>query len=430
MKFNFLQLKNIEKLPNKSGVYAFLNENNQFLYIGKAKNIKKRVLEHFKETSFRDTIFIKKVKKVGFLITNSEIEALILEANLIKKIKPLYNIVWKDNKNYFFVAITKEKKPRLFITHQIEKRKNEKSKIEYIGPFVDGTSLKKTIFLLRKLFPFRSCKILPKKPCLFYDLKLCPGICKKDISNKEILKAEKINKNNIKKIAEILKGKSKNIFLELKKEILMAIKEENFEKAKEIKDKFFAFEKILLNSKIIQENNYYKDNYFKIEKELRKILKIKNKISRIEAYDVSNIQGKEATASMVVFINGKTSKEDYRKFKIRAEGKPNDFAMLKEAILRRFSHKEWAFPDLILVDGGKGQLSAALKCKNYNFETKKIKIIALAKKKNELFIENQKEPILLKKLSIDLANLILRIRDEAHRFAIFYHRKLREKKLT
>ena len=160
------------------------------------------------------------------------------------------------------------------------------------------------------------------------------------------------------------------------------------------------------------------------QKVLQKILRTKKEISRIEAYDVSNIQGREATGSMITFLNGKACKNFYRKFKIKVSGKPNDIAMIKEVLSRRFQHKEWGLPDLILIDGGKAQLNAALQC--LGLGTRRFKVVALAKRKNELFIEGRKGPILLKSLPREVFNLILQLRDEAHRFAISYHKKLRE----
>ena len=158
-------------------------------------------------------------------------------------------------------------------------------------------------------------------------------------------------------------------------------------------------------------------------------MRVKNKISRIEAYDISNIQGKEATGSMVTFINDLPDKNFYRRFKIKVAGKPNDIAMIKECLTRRFGHPEWGFPDLILIDGGKPQLNVAVNSKLQITNYKQIKVIAIAKKENKLFIEDQRNPVLLKSLSREIFNLILQLRDEAHRFAISYHRKLRKRVL-
>jgi len=417
-KFKFLTKERISRLPKTPGVYLF-KKGTKFLYIGKAANIKERVKNHFQQPTFRDRLMFNQVKHIGFIKTNSEIEALILEANLIKKHQPKYNVVWKDDKNYFFVAKTIEDFPRIFITHQPTKD------ARYVGPFVDGKALKETLKILRKVFPYRTCKNLPKNPCLWYHLNRCPAPC----FLKERVKNEcQRNTKNLMKI--IQKGKIQ-VFKDLKKEMKKASTAQDYERAAKIRDQITVWKKVLAHTgrpeptaqavggqaKIFEWRN--------IEKELKKILETKKKISRIEAYDVSNIQGQEATGSMVTFINGKPDKNFYRKFKIKISGKPDDIAMLKEVLNRRFKHPEWPFPDLILIDGGRAQLNAGLRCLTPG--VKHLEIITLAKRKNELFIRGQEKPILLKSLPREIFNLILQLRDEAHRFAISYHKKLREK---
>ena len=431
-KFKYIKKENFEKLPHSPGVYSF-KRKKEILYIGKAGDLRKRVKNHFQNPSFRDSLFLSQIEKIGYVKTNSEIEALILEANLIKKIKPKFNILWKDDKNYFFVGITKEDFPRIFITHQIRDSKLETrdSKFEtrstkYIGPFVDGKALKKTLKLLRRVFPFRTCKKIPKRPCLWYQLKRCPAPClfKKEKNSEIFENLKKKAKENTEKIKKIFEGKLPFLLKDLEKKMKKASQKLEFEKAKKMRDEILALKKILSHKIIFEEKT---KEWIKIERELRKILKIKRKISQVEAYDISNIQGKEATGSMVVFFEGKEKKDLYRRFKIKTKEKPDDVGMLKEVILRRKKHKEWPFSDIILVDGGKAQLNAVLSC----FENlkKRPKIIALAKRKNELFIEGEEKSILLKDIPQDLSNFLLRVRDEAHRFAISYHRKLRKKKI-
>jgi excinuclease UvrABC nuclease subunit len=323
--FNFLSKDKIGRLPKTVGVYCFKNKG-KVLYIGKAANIRQRVKQH------KD--LLGSAEKIGYIKTDSEIGALILESKLIKKYQPKYNVAWKDDKNYFYIGITKEEFPRIFITHQTKDKNTE-----YIGPFVDGKSLKQTLKELRKRSPYRTCKNLPTgkkaiRPCLWYHLGQCLAPC--------------------------------------------------------------------LFADIFQARH-------------------------IEAYDVSNIQGKEATGSMVTFIDGKPDKNLYRRFKIKFVDGPNDVAMLKEVLSRRFKHQEWTYPDLILIDGGKAQLNAAISAaKRYKL---KAKITALAKRNNELYIQGSKRPVLLKNLPRETFNLMLRLRDEAHRFAISYHHKLRIKLL-
>ncbi|PIW35316.1 MAG: hypothetical protein COW25_00325 [Candidatus Nealsonbacteria bacterium CG15_BIG_FIL_POST_REV_8_21_14_020_37_12] len=433
-KFRFIPKKKIEKLPKNSGVYCF-RDGRKILYIGKAANIRERVKQH------KD--LIRLATKVAFIKTDSEIEALILEANLIKKYQPKYNVVWRDDKNYFFVGITREDFPQVFWTHQMKLKPN------YVGPFVDGKALKETLKVLRRVFPYRSCRVIPKRACLWYHLGYCPAPC---LLRSKILEVpeikEKIKREiqtNANSLFEIIKGRKSRVLRNLKKEMKKMSASQDFERAAKIRDQIKSLEKVLAHAKIFKEitgpqislpsnsegrrrKSIFFALWYQIEEQLKKLLKIKDKISRIEAYDVSNIQGQEATGSMVTFINGLPDKNFYRKFKIKVAGKPNDVAMIKECLTRRLNHPEWGFPDLILIDGGIAQLNVALS----TLPTPgvgKLKVMALAKKKNELFIEERKKPILLKSLPREVFNLILQLRDEAHRFAISYHKKLREKTL-
>lgn len=383
MKFRYLDKKKINNLPKTAGVYA-LSDKQSFLYIGKAGNIKNRAKNHFSQPTYKDEMFLGKIKKIGYIKTDSEIEALILESKLIKKNKPKFNTLWKDDKNYFYVALDNYVR----LTHQPKK--------EDIGPFVDGQAIKKTLKILRKAFPYYTQKKHPKGLCPWCHLNICPG--------PDNLKT---HKKNIKKLKDVLKGKSQKVLKDFKKEMKKASKVQDFELAGQLRDKVQVLEKTLKNSKIISAQT-------------EPLNWLGRKISKIEAYDISNIQGKLATGSMVVFINGKSEKSLYRKFKIKISGKPDDTAMIKEVLIRRMRHREWPLPDLFLIDGGKGQLSAAKKV------IKNIPVTALAKRNNELFIKDQKNPVLLKNMPREISNLILQLIDEAHRFAITYHKKLRE----
>jgi len=443
VNFTFLSKQKIAQLPKTPGVYA-LKKGKELLYIGKATNIRERVKNHFPSRSegerrtnvlrtgqpaYRDYLFIDKVKKIGYIKTNSEIEALILEANLIKKYQPKYNVVWRDDKNYFFVGITTEDFPKVFITHQTKlKIENCKLKIDYVGPFVDGSALKQTLKVLRKVFPYRSCNKIPSRPCLWYQLNRCPAPCLlKSKVAKEINLEEKLKKEcqkNAKNLVKILQGKKIQVLKSSKKEMKKAAISQDFEKATKIRDQIWALERIISHAKIF---DWLEIDWRRTEEKLKKILKTRKKIKRIEAYDVSNIQGQLATGAMVTFIKGLAEKNFYRRFKIKMGGKPDDIAMIKEVLKRRFKHTEWPYPDLILIDDGIAQLNAAkLAINNYQLI---IPIVALAKKENKLFIEGRKKPILLKNLLREIFNLILQLRDEAHRFAITYHKKLRVKDL-
>lgn len=426
-KFQILNIKNVDTLPKTAGVYIF-KAGRDILYIGKAINIKSRVKNHFQQPSYRDTLFIDQVKKIGFLETDSEIEALLLEANLIKKYQPKYNVIWRDDKNYFYVAIAQneQKIPYVFITHQ-----RSHAKTEYIGPFVEGSALKKTLRFLRRAFPYYTSPRHGKTKCTWCHIDLCPGP-EPDIKN---------YKSNIKKLALVLKGKKKSVLNSFRKEMKQLARDKKFEEAGKIRDRIYALEQIMAHTHVISGQEKISPTANAPEL-LSKIIGLKKPTNKIECYDVSNIQGKMAVSSMVVFKDGlpdKSStsfetklvldKSQYKKFKIRLPEEPNDIAMLKETLERRLNHSEWDYPDAMLIDGGKAQLNAAIKAKNKNKETKKIKVISIAKGRQELFIEGKAKPIPLKSLPQEVYNLIKQLDDEAHRFAITYHKNLRKKHL-
>ncbi len=419
IKWTFLKTQD---LPGKPGVYLFRSPE-ELLYIGKAANLKKRIKDHFQKKAFRDTLFMDKVSRVGYIITDSEIEALLLESKLIKKYRPKYNVIWKDDKNYFYVAITKDTLPKIFITHQPQvKIENLKLKINYIGPFVDGKALKKTLRFLRQIFPYYTATRHSMLPCPYCYLDLCPG---PNPNSKEY-------KKNIKIIASVLRSGKTSVLKIIEHDMKSAAKAQDFELAAKKRDQFFALQKTLSNARILGwgDVEHEKNEWQKMQKIMQKILGLPVVWRRLEACDIANIQGQDATGSIVTFIDGKPDKNFYRKFKIKISGKPNDTAMIKETISRRLRHKEWGMPDILLIDGGKAQLNAALKSKVQNPKSKKIKIIALAKKNNELFIGGRKKPLLLKNLPPAVSNFILRIRDEAHRFSRVYHHLLRAKTLA
>jgi excinuclease ABC subunit C len=409
----------IDTLPKTAGVYLFfaprslgevgLRRKEELVYIGKAINIKDRVKNHFMQPSYRDNLFINKVSRIDFINTNSEIEALVLEANLIKKHLPKFNVVWKDDKNYFYVAITKEEHPVVFITHQ----KNS-TRTNYIGPFIEGTPLKKTLKYLRRVFPFYTSTRHPKSACTWCHLDLCPG------PNPDMKKY----RSDLKKLTLILQGHRPRVLSDLKKEMEAFSKTGKFEEAGKVRDKMLALERILEHTHVIENPRVATGNWPTTQKVLQEMLGMKNAISKIECYDISNIQGKNAVGSMVVFVDGAPDRSQYKKFKIQMKNEPNDIAMLKEVLTRRLAHPEWGYPEVMLIDGGIAQLNVAIRAKG----TQKIKIISIAKGKQELLIED-KAKLSLKELPKEIYNLVKHLDDEAHRFAITYHKKLRKKTL-
>jgi len=460
-RFRYIDKENTGEIPRTPGVYAFKNAG-VLLYIGKAGNLRDRVKTHFSQPSYRDNLFVEQVEKIGFVETNSEIEALLLESALIKELNPKYNVLWKDGKNYFFVAITGAEFPRVFLTHQPRLDKGEavaEAKfglavgrgggrsgsdrlpgVTYTGPFVDGGAIKRTLRILRGVFPYytgstssrQAAKKHDKKPCQYCHLGLCPG---PNPNRAEYAKA-------IKNLAAVLQGKRTSVMRNLEKEMREASKNQRYERAKDLRDQIQDLGIIFSHAKVFRPAAEKASiDWPAIEMYLQKILGISQRISRAEAYDISNIQGKEATGSMPVFIDGKPDKEHYRKFKVRISGKPNDFAMLQEVISRRLAHEEWTYPDLMIIDGGKGQLSAALQAvsklqtpsskfqANHKSQISRICVAAIAKKHNELFLPEKAKPLLLKDMPQSVSNFILHIRDEAHRFAISYHRLLRKKEM-
>ncbi|MBI2453056.1 MAG: GIY-YIG nuclease family protein, partial [Parcubacteria group bacterium] len=413
MGFVYVKAKNLEKIPRETGVYAFFGKEG-LLYIGKAANLRSRIRNHFQEPSYRDNLFIDRVQKIGYLETGSEIEALLLESRLIKQRQPKYNVMWRDDKNYFYVAITKEDLPRVFLTHQPSKRLN------YIGPFTEGKPIKLVLRSLREVFPYYTSKIHPKILCQYCHLGLCPGPAPD----------AKQYKKNIRNLVAVLQGKNTSVLRNLKKEMGRASLLEHYEAAGKLRDRIRALENVFSHTSLLSQRQVHEQNpvrdYKSAAQELKTILSGTRDIVRMEAYDISNIQGKETTGSLVVFVNGKPDKNEYRKFKIHLDGKPNDFAMMQELVSRRLSHAEWPSPDFMLIDGGKPQLTAALKALK-PYKGLSFAVGALAKQNNELFLPGRKTSILLSSMSLALRNVLMHIRDEAHRFAISYHRKLHRK---
>lgn len=427
--------KRIIKIPKEPGIYFFYNKSGKILYIGKAINLRNRVKSHFTKSNYRDNFFIKETEEISYIPLSSEVEALILESQLIKKKEPKFNVLFRDDKKYFYVGITHENWPRIFLTHQPQNKK------EYIGPFTDGSSLKEVLKILRKIFPYRSCINLPRKSCLWYDLSRCPAPCliekEKSIRKKLLLqtkKRQKEYKNNIKKIKEILEGKRQKVLKDFRKEMRELSKKEEFEKALIIRDKIEALSQVFSHKTIFDNQKINQ----KIENEgeiLKKTLYLPKTLRRIEGYDISNIKSKEMVGAMVVFglnKNGKYSpnKKEYRLFKIKTIKKQNDIACFREIISRRFKHNEWKMPNLIYVDGGKAQFNVVNKTMQRTANNKQLRIIpiiSLAKKTNILYTNIFDSPISIDKLGNIAKMTILRLRDESHRFAISYHKKLRKK---
>jgi excinuclease ABC subunit C len=429
----------IKNLPKSPGVYEFRDKQGKILYIGKATSLKDRAGSYFSKNAHLDRPniepMISQITDIKVRETDSVLEALILESNLIKKHQPKYNIEGKDDKSFAYVVITKEEYPRILIVRktelqkfpisnfqfptksQIQKSKilNTRYKIPYTktyGPYTSKKQLEIALKIIRKIFPYHSAKQVSRNCCFDHQIGLCPGPHAGAISKKDYLK-------NIRGVKMTLEGKKKSLIGKLKKEMGLFSKKRKFEKAAEARNRIFALNHIR-DVALISEDM----DSLSLTLGLFPKVKLKEKV-RIEAYDISNIGGDFAVGSMVVFTNGKPDKSQYRKFKIKTVSGIDDVAMMREILCRRFNNT-WPKPDLILLDGGKGHLNMAQRIlKALKLE---IPIIAVAKgpTRKKLDMYHGKEALIFQDIIND-EKLVERIREEAHRFAISYHKILRGK---
>ncbi|SCJ32066.1 Excinuclease ABC subunit C [uncultured Clostridium sp.] len=554
----------LKNLPDKPGVYMMKNTLGEVIYVGKAKVLKNRVKSYFqnsKNHSEKVRVMVKNIAEFEYIVTDSEMEALILECNLIKKYSPRYNILLKDDKFYPFIKVTlQDDFPKVFVT-----RNYAKDGSKYFGPYTNGTAVYETINLINKIFPIRTCKLSIKengekyRPCLNYHIKKCFGPCGGHISKEEYRKM-------IDNIIDILSGKDNVVIKDLKSKMEEASMNLEFEKAAGYRDKILAIDAIVEKQKIFKtmegdedfinvdqdekdsciqvffsrdgkilgrehfifentanesleellqefitsfysgtakvpktiyvpaiqdeelieeylsikrgskvfvkvpqkgmkkemlemvKNNAkitlekFKDKYFREKEinrvsleELQQLLDLENWPSRIEAYDISNIQGVDSVGTMIVFEEGRSKNSDYRRFKIKTVKGANDYDSMREILTRRFTHgleevkaiqeskikfsagKFYVFPDLIMMDGGKGQVNVAIEVlKELNIDIPVCGLVKDDKHQTRGIVYNNTELIINR--SSNLMQMIRRIQDEVHRFAITYHRSLRDKR--
>lgn len=432
-----MKLEEIKKMniPLTPGCYLFKDVRGRIVYIGKASKLRNRILSYWrKKTDHSPAKFsmMKKVGKIEIIETDSEIEALLLEANLIKKHSPEYNVIMRDDKRYAYIKIsTGDEYPRVHSTRKLERSGR------YFGPFVSAEAVRETLKVIRKIWPFRSCKNMPSKTCLYYRIGKCPGMCEKHISKSDYQKIIRHIKLFLEgKKGRIVKSYETRIRSLEKRRVLSGSEEEEFGL---LKYRLFNMKKVLDHSNVLS----LMDKYAMDVVELAKVLSLPRVPGRIEGYDISNIQGRYAVGSMVVFQDGEPDKNEYRKFKIRDTKLEGDTYMLKEVLERRFKHslasghdegqrETWSLPDLVIVDGGKAQLNMVSKILKNN----KLNIPALsiskgeglrsAKAPDKIFFPGERKPLELP-LASPALHVIKRVRDEAHRFAIGYHRKLRSR---
>lgn len=389
----------LKDIPDSPGVYL-MKGAGKILYVGKAGNLKRRVSSYFaRPQEYRLERLIHEIDKIDFKETDTAIEALILEAELIKKYKPPFNVREKDDKSFLFVEITREKFPRVLLSRGKEKMEGGifHRGSTWFGPFTSATSIREALRILRKIFPWSTHGAeqisKAKRPCFEYEIGLCPGTCVGVITQKDY-------KRNIKNLKLIFQGKKERILKSLERDMKSTSKRTEFEKAEELRRQIFALRHIRDISLIKEEAPIFKENK-----------------TRIEGYDISNISGTSSVGSMVVFSNGQPNKDEYRKFKVKTIIGSNDIGMLKEVLRRRFKN-EWPLPDLILVDGGVGQVNAAVEVmREFGLRIPLVGMAKGAERKRNDIIGSIPEGISLETL--------IKVRDEAHRFAVSYHRNLR-----
>ncbi len=439
-------VKKPEAIPHTSGVYIFKRGRTP-VYIGKAGNLKKRLASYFRVNAAPKVRALREEATVlEWQETRSEIEALILEAELIKRHLPKYNVLLRDDKSYFYVTVTREKFSKIIITHQprlmqiyggstslysVHWRKVLK---QSIGPFTSGSALFSTLKLLRRIFPYCTCKQSHKRPCVNAQIGRCQGFCchksKSQIINP---KSQKEYATSIRNIIAVLSGKRKRILSQLKRDMRTASKKQEFEQAARLRDQIAGLENVFSHEQVLRPRFPETGNrgararhWQSIKREISAIIGADKKISRVEGYDVSNISGTAASGSMVVFIDGQPVKSLYRKFKIKTVHQPNDVAMHQEMMRRRLAHPEWGMPDMIVIDGGLPQINAVGRVLRIKNKESGIILTALAKREEELYIEGREKPVRLDTLSRDAMLFFQHVRDESHRFAKKYHHKLRE----
>lgn len=421
----------IKKLPEAPGVYFFRDKKNDILYIGKATSLKDRVKSYFSPDLMetrgpRLVTMMKRAHRVTYTQTDSVLEALVLEAALIKKYKPEFNTRDKDNKSFNYVVITNEAYPRILIERgRTLPETYSDEDIKYLfGPFVAGRDLQTALKMIRRIFPYRdTCtpyEDLSEKerekarPCFNAQLGLCPGVCIGDISKREY-------KKTIQNIRLFFEGKKKRLLSTLKRDMKEASKREDFEKATELRNTIFALEHIN-DTALLTRDADVEEKYASAENGFR-----------IEAYDVSHTAGKDVIGVMVVVENGEIKKSDYRRFKIRG-AEPGDIKALKEVLTRRLNHSEWPFPDVIVIDGGKAQKNVLERVlvnptnitSDKEAQQRIRSIVPVAVVKDER--HRPREILGEREVQKEHETEILLANQEAHRFAVAYHKNLRKKK--
>ena len=393
----------VKRFPDAPGVYLMKDAGGKVVYVGKATSLRERALSYFANHLPVKTVRqMEKVADIEFQETESALEAIFEESKLIKKFNPKYNIAQKDDKSRAYVYFTSEDFPRVCVIRETELASISEKKPAFFGPFQSTAALNQALELIREIVPFRTCRRLPRKRCLYGFLGLCEMPCEGKISQEDY-------RLRIRQARDFFEGRKARVLSSLKREMGHAAKAREFEEAARVRDRIFALE------------------------HLREVFAIKENLpesdfNRIEGYDISNISGAYATGSMVVFVRGQSEKSEYRKFKIKSVASSDDIAMLKEVLRRRFKKTlpsgGWSLPDLILVDGGEGQVGAAVEV--LGEAGLDIPVVGLAKGPDR----KQDRVITSRSLPRRDIRLFKAVRDEAHRFAKGYYEKLHRKSLN
>jgi len=396
-------------LPEVPGVYLFLDKTKKVLYIGKATSLRDRTRSYF-APDLMDTRgpllvdMLSRALTIDWRQTDSVLEALLLEAALVRSHKPKYNTELKDDKSFNYVVVTKEDFPRVLVVRGRE-LKIENLKLKNIfGPFPHGMQLQQAMKLIRKIFPFRDkCTPGQSKPCFNRQIGLCPGVCSGEVTKQEY-------RRTVRHIVLLFEGKKKQLIAALNKEMRAAAKEEEFEQAKELQRQMYALQHI-------QDVSLIKDEY-------RSTTLTAGRPYRIESYDIAHLQGSAAVGVMTVVASGEAQKSEYRKFKIKSAKAGDDAGALREVLSRRLGHDEWPLPRIIVVDGGAAQINAAQRVlAEYSMSIPVVGVVKDEKHRPRNII-GDRELIKDRERDILLANA------ESHRFAIGYHRKTSRKNLT
>ncbi|MDR0609128.1 MAG: excinuclease ABC subunit UvrC [Planctomycetaceae bacterium] len=423
----------VKTFPHHSGVYLMKDEAERVIYIGKAKDLRNRASSYFHKAALEDARtapLIPEIHDIDFIETESEVDALLLEARLIKDIQPKYNRDLKDSKTFPYLQIrTREPFPRVEIT-----RTPKDHGVRLFGPFTNSSGLRGAILVLQKIFRFRTCTLDLRtnderwrwfRPCLLHSIHQCSAPCNFRITAEEYRK-------NINRLVRFLEGKKKSLLADLQREMRETAEERQYELAAELRDQIHHLKTLDQRGKI---DTNIQPEAFMIDPRrgvlgLQKIFKLEKIPRTIEGIDIAHLGGTDMAASLVRFIDGLPFKPGYRRYKIKTVRGIDDFASLAEVVTRRFSHEEtdYPHPDLLLIDGGKGQLHSVLTALSRTPFQPGL-VISLAKREEEIFVPNQENPLRLSRHSYAL-RLLQYVRDEAHRFAQHYHHILRKNRFS